>query len=211
MDEVVPLEAAVCITVTRQGTRRVRALRVAAGLTQAQVAERSGVTQESISRLERGIQRPQKCTLQRVADALGVPPEHVLAVDPADVTVCVEVGSLPRSSATFRERLVAAIDAGFPRDEAVQHFGVSTRTIARWIARHRAGHSLAPQPLVGRQPRLSSAQMLTVREVMLAHPDATLVELAERVTVATGVRYSPSHLCRIRRRLDLPQNKSPSS
>lgn len=152
MDEVAPHENVVCIAVTRQGTRRVRALRVAAGLTQAQLAARSGVTQESISRLERGIQSPQESTLRRVALALGGSPDEILAVDPAaDVTVCVEVGRLPHSSAAFRERLVAAIDAGLPRVDAVQHFGISKRTIARWVAQHRAGQAHAHQPPVGRQ------------------------------------------------------------
>jgi transposase/DNA-binding XRE family transcriptional regulator len=207
MDEAVPQDAVVCIAVAGGGVRRLRTQRVEARLTQAQLALRSGVSQESISRLERGIQQPQAATLQRVADALDMPAEHLLAVDAvAQVTVCVEVGELSRSSTVFRERLVAALEAGFPRDEAVQHFGVSRRTIARWLARHRAGQSLANQPPVGRPSRLSPAQVITVRQVLREHPGATLAELADRVAIATGVRYSPSHLCRIRRRLDLPRN-----
>jgi transcriptional regulator with XRE-family HTH domain len=141
MDDAVQHDAVVCIAVAGDGTRRLRALRVAGGLTQAQLATRSGITQESISRLERGIQRPQACTLQREAAALGVPPDEVM---------CVDVGMLPRSSAAFRERLVAALDAGPSRRDAVQHFGVSPRSLARWLARHRAEQSLANQPLCGR-------------------------------------------------------------
>jgi transposase len=56
---------------------------------------------------------------------------------------------------------------------------------------------------------LSSAQLLTVREIMRAHPDATLVEMADRVAEATGVRHSPSHLSRILRRLEQPPNRRP--
>ena len=115
----------------------------------------------------------------------------------------------PRPSADFRARLVAAIDAGLPRGEAAQHFGVSSRTIERWLAWQRAGRSLADQPRSGRPPRLAPEQEATLRDVVLAHPDATLPEHAERLAAITGVRYSPSHLSRLLRRLDLPLKKSP--
>ena len=115
----------------------------------------------------------------------------------------------PRPSADFRERLVAAIDAGLARGEAAQLFGVSSRTIERWLARHRAGLSLADRPRSGRPPRLAPEQEATLRDLVLAHPDATLPEHADRLAVTTGIRYSPSHLSRLLRRLDLPLKKSP--
>jgi transcriptional regulator with XRE-family HTH domain len=40
------------------------------GLTQAQLAERSGVNQADISRIERGSTSPTAKTLQRIAEAL---------------------------------------------------------------------------------------------------------------------------------------------
>ena len=46
-------------------------LREKAGLTQAQLAERCGVDQADISRIERGSTSPTTKTLQRIADALG--------------------------------------------------------------------------------------------------------------------------------------------
>jgi transposase len=115
----------------------------------------------------------------------------------------------PRPTADFRERLVAAIDAGLPRGEAAQHFGVSLRTIERWIARRRAGEALTDRPRSGRPPRLAPSHDSTLRALVLAHPDASLPEHAERLAAATGVRYSPSHLSRVLRRLDLPLKKSP--
>lgn len=45
-------------------------LREKHGLTQAQLAERSGVDQGDISRIERGTTSPTARTLQRIADAL---------------------------------------------------------------------------------------------------------------------------------------------
>lgn len=46
-------------------------LREKAGLTQAQLAERCGVNQADISRIERGSTNPTSKTLQRIAEALG--------------------------------------------------------------------------------------------------------------------------------------------
>jgi transcriptional regulator with XRE-family HTH domain len=56
----------------RQLGRRVATLRVAAGLTQATLAEHVGVTVETISRLERGKVTPSLERLEDVAGALGV-------------------------------------------------------------------------------------------------------------------------------------------
>jgi DNA-binding XRE family transcriptional regulator len=46
-------------------------LRLELGLTQAELAERCGVDQGDISRIERGETSPTTTTLQRIADALG--------------------------------------------------------------------------------------------------------------------------------------------
>lgn len=46
------------------------ALREAHGLTQAELAERCGIDQGDISRIERGATSPTARTLQRIADAL---------------------------------------------------------------------------------------------------------------------------------------------
>lgn len=47
------------------------ALREKAGLTQVELAERTGISQADISRIERGATSPTAKTLQRIAEALG--------------------------------------------------------------------------------------------------------------------------------------------
>lgn len=57
----------------KQFGRRVQGLRIAAGVTQEQLADEVGVTIESISNIERGIHGPSFDNLEKLARALKVP------------------------------------------------------------------------------------------------------------------------------------------
>ena len=54
-------------------------LRAQAGLTQEVAAERIGITQESLSQLERNRRQPYMPTLVKLAEGYGVPIEELLA------------------------------------------------------------------------------------------------------------------------------------
>jgi transcriptional regulator with XRE-family HTH domain len=60
--------------------RNLRRYRHAAGLTQEQLAERSGFTQKYISDVERGLENPTVITLYELSQALGI--SHVDLVQP---------------------------------------------------------------------------------------------------------------------------------
>lgn len=55
-----------------------RDARARLGLTQEQVAERSGVHATEVSRIEAGKRDPKVSTLERLADAIEVPPGRLL-------------------------------------------------------------------------------------------------------------------------------------
>ena len=57
---------------------RIRALRLAAGLTQAELARRTGIHRPNIARVEAGRHTPSLETLSRLASAIGVPTTRVL-------------------------------------------------------------------------------------------------------------------------------------
>jgi DNA-binding XRE family transcriptional regulator len=59
---------------------RIREARRKAGLTQKELAQRSGLRQSHISRLERGRHSPSFVTLEKIAEALGIP---VSQLDPS--------------------------------------------------------------------------------------------------------------------------------
>jgi len=63
-----------------QNIERIRRLK---GLTQEQLADRSGFSQQYLSGLERGRRNPTVVTLYEIATALGVAPVDLLATDAA--------------------------------------------------------------------------------------------------------------------------------
>jgi predicted ATPase/DNA-binding CsgD family transcriptional regulator/DNA-binding XRE family transcriptional regulator len=64
-----------------------RQARVAAGLTQESLAERAGVSARSLQRVELGLARPRRDTLQRLLRALELPREHWAALEAAAARV----------------------------------------------------------------------------------------------------------------------------
>lgn len=81
--------------------RRIAFLRKRRGLTARELAERIGVSQGQISRLENGRQGLRSQTLIRLAGALGVEPYELLL--PANAEE--KTGSQPVVSSTLREAL----------------------------------------------------------------------------------------------------------
>lgn len=59
--------------------KRMRELRVAAGLTQAELARRTGIHRPNIARVEAGRHTPSLETVARIAQAIGVSPTKVLS------------------------------------------------------------------------------------------------------------------------------------
>ena len=68
----------------RASAHAVVAARAAAGISQKQLAELSGIDQSDISKIERGIANPSVATLERIAKALG-----------GELTVSIEVPVMP--------------------------------------------------------------------------------------------------------------------
>jgi DNA-binding XRE family transcriptional regulator len=60
---------------------RLKAFRLAAGLTQAELARRTGIHRPNIARVEAGRHTPSLETLSRIANAIGVSPTEVLSAD----------------------------------------------------------------------------------------------------------------------------------
>ena len=56
----------------------IRAWREHLGLTQEEVADRAGISQAAVAKLERPEARPRMATLKKIAAAMGISPEHLV-------------------------------------------------------------------------------------------------------------------------------------
>jgi transcriptional regulator with XRE-family HTH domain len=69
--------------ITRLVGRNIRAARRARGLSQWQLAERSGLSADFIGKIERGLTSPSIQSLHHIAEALSLPLSELFAGDPA--------------------------------------------------------------------------------------------------------------------------------
>ena len=80
-------------------------------------------------------------------------------------------------SMDLRERVVAAVDAGMTQAQAAVRFGVSLRTVERYLARRRATGSLAAtEQRHGPEPRVRRRLQAWLPARLDAAADATLTE-----------------------------------
>ena len=77
-------------------------------------------------------------------------------------------------SVDLRQRVLAAVDNGMPRSQAVATFGVSLATVKRLLALRRARGALTPQAPPGRRRDLPPAQHAALWAQLGAHHDATV-------------------------------------
>ncbi len=106
-------------------------------------------------------------------------------------------------SQDLRERLLAAVDRGMPRKEAVSAFGVSPATLKRWLRRRRQTGSVAPMRRPGMRPRIgaSAGERRALWRQLEARPEATLEEHRRLWERERGVRVSVATMSRAIRRL----------
>ena len=100
-------------------------------------------------------------------------------------------------SMDLRERVVAAVDAGMSQAQAAERFGVSLRTVERYVARRRATGSLAAtEQRHGPEPRQRRQLPAWLPARLTAAADATLAEHAAAFAAETGLRVSLASMSR---------------
>jgi len=97
----------------------------------------------------------------------------------------------------LRERIVAAVDAGASQSQAAARFGVSLRTVERYLARRRAtGRLAATEQRHGPQPEQRRALQAWLPARLEAAADATLAEHVAAFAAAGGQPVSLSAMSR---------------
>jgi transposase len=100
-------------------------------------------------------------------------------------------------SMDLRERIAAAVDAGASQSQAAERFGVSLRTVERYMARRRVTGSLAAtEQRHGPEPTVRRALQAWLPARLDAAADATLAEHAAAFVAEGGAPVSLSAMSR---------------
>ena len=92
-------------------------------------------------------------------------------------------------SKDLRLRVLAAVDAGIPREQLAKTFSVSVPTIKRWLKRRRESGDVKPKPIPGRPSRKGAMLQNWLLKHLQANDDLTLEEhrgeFGEEVSTST--------------------------
>ena len=115
---------------------------------------------------------------------------------------------MPRAySSDLRERALAACEAGEGRQsEIARVYRIGERTLSAWLRTAREEGRRAPRPRRGGRPPVGGERE-ALAALVAERNDATLAEYADRLAERTGVRRSPSALCRALKTLGLVRKK----
>ncbi len=104
-------------------------------------------------------------------------------------------------SKDLRLRVLAAVDAGRPREELAKTFSVSVPTIKRWLKRRRETGDVEPRAIPGRPPRKGAMLERWLPKQLEANHDLTLEEHREAFEEELGETASTSTVGRAIARL----------
>ena len=118
---------------------------------------------------------------------------------------------MPRAYSTdLRERALAACEAGEgSQSEVARLYRVGERTLSGWLKLAREEGRRHPEPRRGGRAPLGGERE-ALAGLVAERNDATLAEYADLLAERTGVRRSPSALCRALKALGLVRKKRPS-
>jgi putative transposase len=113
-------------------------------------------------------------------------------------------------SLDLRERIVAAVEGGLSRRAAAERFQVSESCAIKLLQRWKRTGSAAPGRIGGRKRFALEPHEALVRELVAAHPDATLDELAARLA-DEAIEVGRTSIFRFLKALGLTHKKRPST
>ena len=88
--------------------------------------------------------------------------------------------------------MLAAVDAGSPREEVAKTLSVSAPTIKRWLKRRRETGDVEPKPIPGRPSRKGAMLQRWLPKQLEANDDLTLEEHSEAFEEEFGQTVSTS-------------------
>ena len=110
-------------------------------------------------------------------------------------------------SIDLRERVVQAVDQGYPRAEIIKLFGISRATIKRYLKHRRETGDVSVRPIPGRPSKKFAPLQAGLVAQLQAHPDATLERHCQIWEQEHGLRVSTTTMGRAIRRVGWTRNK----
>ena len=102
-------------------------------------------------------------------------------------------------SVDLREKVLRAVDQGYPRNEIIKLLGVSRATIKRYLKQRRETGTISARPIPGRPSKKFAP--------LQAYPDATLERHCQIWEHEHGLRVSPTTMGRAIRRVGWTRKK----
>ena len=113
-------------------------------------------------------------------------------------------------SQDLRERVLRAVDQGYPRTEIVQFFGISLSTLKRYLKQQREKGHVRPKAIPGRPPKKRAQVEAGVLPQLQAHDDAALEQHCDLWEQTHSERVSRWTMSRAIKRLGWTRKKSRS-
>jgi transposase len=110
-------------------------------------------------------------------------------------------------SVDLREKVLRAVDQGYPREEIVKLLGVSRATIKRYLKQRRERGTVTPKAIPGRPPKKLGPLQAELVAQLQAHDDRGLEEQCRLWEQSHGVRVSTSTMSRAIKRVGWTRKK----
>jgi transposase len=104
-------------------------------------------------------------------------------------------------SQDLREKVLRAVDQGYPREEIVKLLGVSRATIKRYVKQRRETGTVAPKAIPGRPPKKLAPLQAELVAQLQAHADLRLENQCQLWEQTHGVKVSTATMSRAIKRV----------
>jgi len=110
-------------------------------------------------------------------------------------------------SLDMRERVLQAVDKGYPREEIIKLFGISRSTLKRYLKQRRETGNVSVRPIPGRPSKKFAPLQAGLTAQLQEYPDATLEFHCQLWEQEHGVRVSTTTMGRAIRRMGWTRKK----
>jgi transposase len=110
-------------------------------------------------------------------------------------------------SLDLREKVLRAVDQGYPREEIMKLLGVSSATIKRYVKQRREMGTVAPKAIPGRPPKKLGPLQAELVAQLQAHDDLRLEDHCQWWEQRHGVKVSTATMSRAIKRVGWTRKK----